>query len=180
MTISPLPDFTRRIFLSRALQLLGAAAVLPLAPAYVSGAHAGEQQVPALEFLHAAEYTTLEALADTFIPAGGAFETGARDVGLASRIDHYLPRIDPAVATGFRGALAFVETKAPALAGKKEPFSALTPDEREAVLQAMLESGGLPRSIFLASKHFCLVHFYTLDQTWQFTGYDGPMLTGDA
>jgi hypothetical protein len=180
MISSPLPDFTRRLFLSRTLQLLGTTAALPLASTCLADSQAEESGVPALEFLHVVEHATLEALADTFIPAGGAFETGARDVGLASRIDHYLPRIDPAVATGFRGALAFVETEAPMLAGKKAPFSSLSPDDREAVLTAMLETSGLPRNIFVAAKHFCLVHFYTIPDTWQFTGYDGPMLTGDA
>jgi hypothetical protein len=180
MNSIPLPDFTRRIFLSRTLQLLGATAAVPLASVCLADSSTAETLIPELEFLHAKEHATLDALGDTFIPPGGAFEAGARDVGLASRIDLYLPRIDPAVATGFRGALVFVETEAPALADRTAPFSSLSRDDREAVLNAMLQTGGLPRSVFVATKHFCLVHFYTLDETWQFTGYDGPMLQGDT
>jgi hypothetical protein len=42
-----------------------------------------------------------------------------------------------------RGALAFVEQKAPALAGKDGAYSALSAPERGATFSAMLEAGGL-------------------------------------
>lgn len=177
-----LPDFTRRVFLNRTLQTLGAAATLPLMTAWPATASSAEDQSekPSLAFLTPGEYTTLDALADTLIPAGGAFEMGAREVDLARRIDSYLPRFDPAVATGFRGALAFIEHEAPALAGKEALFSALSQEDRAGVLTAMLEEGGLARGVFTATKYVCVVHFYTVDETWKFTGYDGPMLQGGA
>jgi hypothetical protein len=180
-----LPEITRRVFLNRTLQALGAAAAMPLVAACakkeapveaIPPAAPQAAEVPPLEFLSEDEYITLDAAGDTLIPSGGAFELGAREAGLARRIDHYLPKMDPGVSTGFRGALAFVEQQAPEMAGKAAPFSALSEEDRTAVLAAMLQAGGLPAGIFLALKYVCMGHFYTMDETWQYTGYDGPML----
>ena len=121
----------------------------------------------------------LEAVTDTMIPHGGAFEIGARDVVLAARIDSHLPRLDPAVAQGFRGALVFVEQQAPLLAGKSAPFSGLSEADRTAVCSAMLQAGGLPAGHFPGDE-VLQPDFYTLDATWKYTGYDGPMLLEDA
>lgn len=183
MNRGQLPDVTRRVFLNRTLLALGAAATLPLATTQAIGSPSGdpepEPDIPPLEFLNAAEFATLDALAETLIPHGGAFPLGAGDVDLARRIDRYLPTLDPSVAVGFRGALAFVETKAPALAGMPAPFSALSEKDRETVLDAMIQQPGLARGVFTATKYVCMVHFYTIDDTWVFTGYDGPMLLED-
>lgn len=178
MSPEHLPETTRRVFLNRTLQALGAAAVLPLASAGFANAPKEDlkPETLKLEFLNAGEYATLDAVGDTLIPAGGAFEIGARDVDLARRIDSYLPRMDPGVATGFRGALAFIEKEAPGLAGKQAPFSALSESERAAALTAMLQDDGLARGVFTATKYVCVVHFYTIEDTWQFTGYDGPLV----
>lgn len=181
-----LPEMTRRVFLNRTLQALGALAALPLAgcatgPDSTATAEAvtktgSPATVPALKFLTPEQYATLDAISDTIIPRGGAFELGARDLALAARVDAYLPKFDPAVSQGIRGALVFVEQQAPALAGKGAPFSSLTEDDRTAVCNAMLREGGLPASILLAMKWVSMSFFYTMDATWKSTGYDGPML----
>jgi hypothetical protein len=187
--MTQIPEMTRRVFLHRTLQKLGAAAALPLvAGAAESGKPSAEPVVdtdaaagiPPLRFLTRDQYVALEAITDTMIPRGGAFELGALEVGVAARIDSYLPRLDPAVTQGFRGALVFVEQQAPSLAGKAVPFSSLSEADRIAVCSAMLQVGGLPAGIFLAMKSFSLTYFYTLDATWKYTGYDGPMLLEDA
>jgi hypothetical protein len=174
-----LPEFTRRLFLSRGLQALGAAVALPLAPSAVFAADGRAPATPAPEVLSQGEYAVLAAVADTIIPRGGAFELGARDVDLARRIDSYLPRLHPDVVTGVRGALVFVEQQAPGLAKKQGSFTSLDEAGRAEVLSAMLAAPGLPASVFLALKFLCVGHFYTLDATWKFTGYDGPMLLED-
>ncbi len=171
-----LPDFARRTFLSRGLQALGAAAALPFVAGQVLAATDETSATPALQVLSPGEYAVLAAVADTMVPRGGAFEMGAIDVDLARRIDSYLPRLHPDVVTGVRGALAFVEQQAPGLAKKTGTFTALAPADREAVFAAMLAAPGLPASVFLALKFLCVSHFYTLDATWKFTGYDGPKL----
>jgi len=182
MNMVPLPEMTRRVFLNRMLQALGAAAAVPLAGAgaQAESAAPAAAAVPALEFLTADQYRALDAISDTLIPHGGAFELGARDVGLAARIDHYLPRLDPAVAQGVRGALAFIEQQAPELAGKTAPFSGLSEDDRTAVCNAMLRSGGLAAGVLLAMKSLSMSHLDTIDATWKSTGYDGPMLLEDV
>ncbi len=183
------PEMTRRVFLNRTLQALGAMAAVPLAACTAGSMKSSTgmlvkagavAEIPPLKFLAPEQYEALEAVTDTMIPRGGAFELGALDVGLAARIDSHLPRLDPAVAQGFRGALVFVEQQAPLLAGKSAPFSGLSEADRTAVCSAMLQAGGLPAGIFLAMKSFSLTYFYTLDATWKYTGYDGPMLLEDA
>jgi len=174
-----LPSFTRRIFLNRTLQALGAAAAIPLASRSLHAEPDSGTRAPALAVLTEGEYTALAAIADTMIPHGGAFAMGARDVDLARRVDAYLPRQQPPVVIGIRGALAFTEQQASGLAGRKGVFSSLSESDRAAVLSAMLAAGGLPASIFLGLKSLCVTHFYTLDATWRHTGYDGPMLLED-
>lgn len=185
MSTIQLPEMTRRVFLNRTLQALGAVAAMPLAgcatgsgtgAVATAAAPTGAAGIPPLRFLAPEQYLTLQAVTDTMIPRGGAFELGALDVGLAARIDGNLPKLDPAVAQGFRGALVFVEQQSPSLAGKAAPFSSLAEEDRTAVCNAMLRAGGLPASIFLAMKFFSLSYFYTLDATWKYTGYEGPML----
>jgi hypothetical protein len=179
MTDIELPDFARRIFLSRSLQLLGAAVALPLATKPLLAAGDVAPAAPPLQVLSPAEYAVLAAVADTMIPRGGAFELGAADVDLAGRIDGYLPRMHPDVVTGIHGALAFVEQKAPGLAKKDGTFTALPDADRAAVFSGMLAAPGLAASIFVALKFLCFGHFYTMDRTWKYTGYDGPMLLED-
>jgi hypothetical protein len=183
--MNQMPEMTRRVFLNRTLQTLGVAATLPLAACAAStvqpptGTDAGSPPsaaMPPLRFLAPEHYVALEAVTDTMIPRGGAFELGARDVGLAARIESRLPMLDPAVAQGFRGALVFIEQQAPLLAGKSAPFSGLSEADRTAVCNAMLQAGGLPAGVLLAMRFFSLSYFYTLDATWKYTGYDGPML----
>ncbi len=183
------PDFTRRVFLHRTLQTLGAAVAAPFTSSAVASVEPSTEtiartgaavEIPPLKLLTRDQYVALEAITDTMIPQGGAFELGALDVGVAARIDSYLPRLDPAVTQGFRGALVFVEQQAPSLAGKAAPFSSLSEADRTAVCSAMLQAGGLPAGIFLAMKSFSLTYFYTLDATWKYTGYDGPMLLEDV
>lgn len=171
-----LPAFTRRIFLGRGLQALGAALTLPLATRELLAADQDAPAAPPTGVLTSGELAVLAAFADRVIPAGGAFELGAREADLARRVDAYLPRMHPDVVTGFRGALAFVERQAPELAGKAGAFTALPEADRDAVLSAMLAAGGLPASAFFGLKYVCCAHFYTMDVTWKHTGYDGPML----
>jgi hypothetical protein len=174
-----LPDFARRTFLSRGLQALGAAAALPFVAGQVLAATDETSATPALQVLSPGEYAVLAAFADTMIPRGGAFEMGAADVDLARRIDSYLQRLNPDMIVGVRGALAFVDQKAPGLARKPGTFAALLPADREAVVAAMLASPGLPASVLLALKFLCISNFYAIDATWKFIGYDGPKLLGD-
>ena len=179
MNRTQLPAYTRRVFMERMLQTLGAAVCLSATAGILARAATPDSQSD-LYVLTADEYAILDALGDALIPPGGAFQLGARDLDLARRIDSHLPVMAPAVVIGFRGALAFIDSKAPPLAAKAAPFSVLSREDRHAVLAAMLSDGGLARGILFATKYVCMVHFYSADATWKFTGYDGPMLQQGA
>jgi hypothetical protein len=71
MSTPGLPGFTRRIFLHRTLQSLGALASLPLAGLVATGSEAVASQAEASPvFLSIAEMAILGSVADSFIPRG--------------------------------------------------------------------------------------------------------------
>jgi hypothetical protein len=115
----PALELTRRTFLGRSLQAAGALAVLPAlacAPAAAPGSDAG------LLAVHAGELPILEAVAQTFVPAGGAFASA--DVDLARRIRWRRPR-----ARMWCGVREDSDRRArePAPPGRVARFSALSP-----------------------------------------------------
>lgn len=172
-----LPESTRRIFLKRTLLALGAS----VAPALVSRAIAGGASLDTgtggrqPSVLSADDYRILDVVADTFIPRGGAFEMGARDIDLATRIDGFLALDKPEVATGVKGALQYVEHNAPSLAGSEGKFSDLSLAARTEVLQAMAAGGDpLAVQVFAGLKELCMFYFYSDDASWPNIGYDGP------
>lgn len=158
---------TRRVFLMGSLQALGALAI---------SACSREE---ALTTLTPAEHAAFAAIADTFIPQGGAFDTGASDADVAGRADRIFATWDADVLTGLRGAIAFVEQQAPGLVGASGLFSSLDADTRASVLGAMLAAGGAPAQIYSAMKFTTCTFFATSDIAWPAIGYPGPMLEGN-
>lgn len=165
------PELSRRIFLKRSVQSLGALAALPLLP---SGCGPGTPVPGALRTLTPRQYSILDAIADTLLPAGGAFGPGARDLHLAERLDATLAVEDPDVVSGLRGALWFVELGAPLLSGQLGVFSRQDAGARAAALGALPHRFGLARDVFGALKQLCCFHFYCIDASWEHVGYDGP------
>lgn len=165
-------SLSRRVFLGRALQLVGAAAVVP---ALACGPARPPQSAQGLQALAASELAILEAVAEAFVPSGGAFETGAREVDLARRIDALAAGQGPDVVRGLRGALWLVELLGGPLAGRFGRFSRLSFADREAVLRALVTSRLAPsREVFAGLKQLCVFTFYCQDASWPATGYDGP------
>lgn len=163
-----LPEVTRRVFLSRSLVVLGAAA----APACTPGP--GAEAPPGLRVLSAGQWQVLAAAADAFIPRGGAFPVGAADLDLARRVDAYLAQNDPALASGLAGALLLLEWLGGPLAGRLGRFSRMDAAGRAAVLEALPRSFGLPRRVHGGLKQVCTFLFYAQPESWQGIGYDGP------
>jgi len=165
-------ELTRRTFLGRSLQAAGALAALP-ALAYAPCALASPSE--ALLAFGPSELPILEAVAATFVPAGGAFATGAADVDLARRVDALVAAQGPDVVRGVRGALWVVELASPLLAGRVTRFRSLPPPERTRCLAALMESRlALARDVFAGLRQLCLFSFYSQDASWAATGYDGP------
>lgn len=158
---------TRRVFLLGSLQALGVLAI--------SGCSRGE----ALTTFTAEEYKAFTAIADTFLPRGGAFATGATDVDVARRADRIFATWDADVLTGLRGAIAFVEKQVPAMVGASTPFSNLDAETRGRIFAAMLAAKGVPAQIYSAMKFTTCTFFVTSEIAWPAIGYPGPMLEGN-
>jgi len=171
-----IPESSRRVFLRRSLYAAGA---LALAPGLAVGCAQGDvARAPAdLRALDPAAWALLDVVADTFIPRGGAFELGARDVDLARRIDAYLADESVAVRRGLSAALLFVEWGSPLVCGRVARFSRLGPDERAASIDALRHSRiGLLRDVYAGLKQLCFFTFYAIDAVWPALGYDGPWI----
>lgn len=172
-----LPSATRRLFLQRALLALGAVAAAPaVSTRAIADTAAAAIGAPRLNVLSAEEYRLLSVVTDTVIPRGGPFPLGALDVDLAARIDSYLDPDDAELLQGIRGALMFLEHKAPALVGKDGTFSALPAKERESLLLTLRDTGGDATAVFAALRGLSMFYFYTADQAWPNIGYEGPLV----
>jgi hypothetical protein len=171
----PIPEISRRVLLRRSLHAAGALAVVPgLA---LGCAPDDTMRAPQdLRVLSAAEWALLDAVADTFIPHGGAFELGARDVALPGRIDAFLADERPAVLRGVSAALLVVEWASPLAAGHAfARFSKLDAASRSACIEALCQSRiGLLRDVYAGLEQLCMFTFYAVDATWPAIGYDGP------
>lgn len=94
-------------------------------------------------FLTAREYATLDALAETILPAD-AHSPGARAAGVAADLDGWLARLLPripeqrATRAGWKRGLAEVERLA--RARHRKPFVSLSPGEQHALVGAELAS----------------------------------------
>jgi hypothetical protein len=169
-----IPELSRRVFLRRSLHAAGALALLPglgvgCAPDDVARAPAD------LRVLDPDVWALLGVVADTFIPRGGAFELGARDVDLATRIDSFLAGESAGVLRGLSAALLLIEWGSPLVSGRVARFSRLGPDERAACIDALCHSRiGLLRDVYAGLKQLCFFTFYAIDAVWPAVGYDGP------
>lgn len=160
---------TRRVFLMGSLQALGAS-VLALS---------GCSRAVALRTFTPEEHRAFAAIADTFLPRGGAFDTGAADADVAGRADRIFATWDADVLTGLRGAIAFIEQQAPGLVGATGNFSSLDAETRGRIFAAMLAAKGVPAQIYSAMKFTTCTFFATSEIAWPAIGYPGPMLEGN-
>lgn len=172
-----LPSATRRLFLRRSIMALGALAAAPaMTVQAVANTADSALNTPPLAVLSAEDYRILSVVADTIIPSGGAFKLGAVDIDLAARIDSYLDPDDSAMLQGLKGALMFIEHKAPALAKMEGSFSSQPAESREALLLALRDAGGDGTAVFAALRGLCTFYFYTHEHVWPSVGYDGPLV----
>lgn len=169
----PSLELTRRAFLTRGLQVAGALAFAP-ALACGTGPSSPSPDVP-LRVLSPSELPILEAVADTFVPSGGAMPLGAREVGLALRIDALVAGQGADMARGLRGALWITELASPLLAGRLGRFSRLDAAARHDCIAALAASDlALLREVYAGLKQACHFTFYAQDATWAALGYEGP------
>ncbi len=169
------PAFPRRIFLGRSLQLAGALLLAPLVPTLGrAGETAAEACCKPLAVFTEAELEIARAVAETLIPEGGANPAGGRSVDLARRLDTFLASEPEDLARGVRSALWAVEYGAPILAGRFGRLTRMRPHQREAYLAALPHRYPLARNIYAGLKQAFFFLFYSVDESWPATGYDGP------
>jgi gluconate 2-dehydrogenase gamma chain len=179
-------DLSRREMLKR-LVVAGAVASWPVPPAARASVQAGEP----FETLDAGEAETLQSLVARLIPAdhGGP---GALEAGAARYIDRALAGPLQASRTAYRDGLAALDRYAQST--KADRFSALSPDDQDALL-GDLEANVAPGFSPSASAFFELARTHTIEGTfsdpayggnidfigWQMLGYPGlrTMVTPD-
>ena len=176
-----IPEIDRRSFLRGAT---GAGALLAFGAALPLGActFASAGVPPAdLAVLSPRAWATLASFADHVIPRGGAFETGAADVGVAGLIDRWLDGADPHLVTDLRRGLALLEWGPLLLGFAARPLTALPPESAEAYLASLPTSRfGFARQLHTALSELCMLAFYSTRSAWRAIGYDGPIVLGLA
>jgi gluconate 2-dehydrogenase gamma chain len=153
-------ELDRRQFLSRSLAAVGAtwtAAQWPAVLAAAQHAHkAAQADAPQKwEFLTPAEAKEVEAISACIIPTDGT--PGAREAGVAYFIDRALVTFATDHQKTYREGLPEIQNRLKQLFPTATLFSATTPEQQEAVLESLDESGShtpprRPRANFMPSS----------------------------
>jgi hypothetical protein len=169
-----IPESTRRVFLLRSVQALGAlTATSVISTPVFAMAKAGMPQPP----FNSAELTVFRAITDAIIPQSGAFKLGALDVNLAELINKHLTYADQDMLTGLKGAFAFVEHESPKMINKPTAkFSQLSTAERTKILETMATIEGVAVQVFAGLKSLSLFFFYSTEQSWAEIGHLPPLV----
>jgi hypothetical protein len=163
----PEHEVSQPVSLSRraVVKALGAIAVWP----YLSDAAAeafatiqATQAPPKLAFLTAAQYTTLDALAETIIPAD-AHSPGARESRVADYIDLLLSESDDQTQRTWTAGLALLD--ADSRRRFKAPFAQLAPEQATALLTDISRNEATPKTpleeFFRTTKDATIRGYYT-------------------
>ncbi len=114
----------------------------------------------------------LRSIADTFMPAGGAFPASANDIDLAGRVAEHICRIGPAASLGFRILLRWVDLQ-PILRLRFRRFHKLQLVDRVQVLESMeLSRLMIRRQPAIALKTLMGLHGYNDPAVHEHLGYE--------
>ena len=127
------------------------------------------------QFFSAAEYATVERLADLILPRDATL--GAGEAGVAEFID-FIVFSDPSIQYDFRTGLVWLDAHSERLLGKR--FVELTPEQQTSLLEPLAykdkarpgEEDG--RAFFKLFREYTLIGFYTSDLG--FKELDNPAL----
>ena len=165
---------TRRKMLKLGLAGAGALAVGGLGLRAVLGP---APRIADLQVLSAYGYRTLDTLAKTLFPIGGAFELGAGQFDLAREYDGYLAGEPAPNIEKLERALTLFELGPVLFERRLQSFSQLPEAERLAHYQAWATSDELlRRQVALAFRKFLALTFYDKPEVWPDIGYGGPSL----
>ncbi len=119
------------------------------------------------------ELAVLTVLCEALVPELDPSRPGASTLRLAERIDKELSFHHAALRRDFAQALFFVEHGA-VLRGSATRFTRLTPEQREARLEAMTVGNELERQVFNSLRFVALFYAYCDERTWPSIHYAGP------
>ena len=153
--------FSRRA----AVKAIGAIAVWPYLSDHAAEAFAtvqATQAPPALAFLTAAQYTTLDALAETIIPADDQ-SPGARAARVADYIDLLLSESDDPTQRAWTAGLALLDAES--RRRFKVPYAQLTPPQATELLTPLATNEDSPNApleqFFKTTKDATIRGYYT-------------------
>lgn len=129
-----------------------------------------------LQVLDETTYSILAAIADRISPAGDGFPAST-ELEVPEKIDALLARSHPAVGAEVKSVLQLIENGAAGLLfdGHPRPFTARTPAEQDATLQAWRSSRlHLRRTAFKAVHGLCTAAYFASPEVYARVGYPGP------
>ena len=165
--VDPEQDVAQPVTFSRraAVKAIGAIAVWPYVSDRAAEAFATIQasQAPSqLAFLTAAQYTTLDALTETIIPAD-EHSPGARDARVADYIDLLLAESDDPTQRAWTAGLALLDAES--RRRFRVPYAQLTPPQAAELLSPLARNEERPTApleqFFKATKDATIRGYYT-------------------
>ena len=125
--------------------------------------------------LTAKEFAVGKAFVESVFPAEAGFPAGTA-LGVHQRIDEELWSTTAGTRDDMKNGLQLFE-HATLLHGFGSRFTALTPAQRLAYVNALLSGGPGPlQQVALALKEMAYLFYYTRPATWKTIGYDGPFM----
>jgi hypothetical protein len=123
------------------------------------------------------ELIVLAAITSRIVAPDGPDAPPADGWALASWLDDYLGKMDPALLGDLRALLHFVEHGGPLFRLRATRFSHMTSDEQDATLAAFADSPiTVRRQGLQALRALAFLAYYRQDATWGLIGYPGPIL----
>lgn len=165
--VDPEQDVAQPVTFSRraAVKAIGAIAVWPYVSDRAAEAFATiqtSQAPPQLAFLTAAQYTTLDALTETIIPAD-EHSPGARDARVADYIDLLLAESDDPTQRAWTAGLALLDAES--RRRFRVPYAQLTPPQAAELLSPLARNEERPTApleqFFKATKDATIRGYYT-------------------
>jgi hypothetical protein len=134
-------------------------------------------ELPAgLQVLDARSYAVVRALVERFVPARPGFPP-PETLGTAKAVDAILAMVDDSSRAELKQLLLLFENALPNfLFGlRTKPFTQMSPDEQEAVLNEWMTSRlAIRRTGYLALRTLVMGAYYGNPATWSAMGYPGP------
>lgn len=134
-----------------------------------------------LRFFSPKEILILEAAAARILRSKEPSLPNPSSLHLGLLIDHLAQQMDDATRSDLRKLIHAVEHVLPLSIGKTSRFSRLSGPDQDQVLASMMNHPvGLLRGAFEGLKSLSVMAYFANPATWEFLGYDGPLVQRPA